>query len=185
MDSSRVFVVTGPTAVGKGTVLRALMARYPQLWLSISATTRDPRPGEIEGVHYYFVSDEKFDELINAHQMLEWALVHGAHRYGTPRQPVLDAIGRGCVAILELDLAGSRQVRQSMPSATHIFIAPPSWEELVQRLQGRGTENSEEQHRRLQTAKKELAAQSEFDAVVVNETVDQAVTDLARVMHLA
>lgn len=184
-NSSRVFVITGPTAVGKGTVMGELLKRYSQLWFSISATTRPARPGEIDGVHYFFVSDQEFDALIESGGMLEWATVHGKHRYGTPRQPVLDALSEGKTAILEVDLAGARQVRQSMPEAHHIFIAPPSWDELVRRLQGRGTESAEEQERRLQTARVELAAQDEFDEVVVNTTVAEAADELARVMNLA
>ncbi|MCI5825293.1 MAG: guanylate kinase [Arcanobacterium sp.] len=185
MSNSRVFVITGPTAVGKGTVMKQLIARFPSVWLSISATTRDPRPGEINGVDYYFVSEQRFDQLVESRAMLEWALVHGLHRYGTPREPVEQAVRQGKTVVLELDLAGARQVRVSMPEAVHIFIAPPSWEELVHRLVGRGTESAAEQARRLATARVELAAESEFDTVVVNNTVDQTVSDLAHAMQLA
>lgn len=185
MSNSRVFVITGPTAVGKGTVMKQLIARFPSVWLSISATTRDPRPGEINGVDYYFVSEQRFDQLVESGAMLEWALVHGLHRYGTPREPVEQAVRQGKTVVLELDLAGARQVRVSMPEAVHIFIAPPSWEELVHRLVGRGTESAAEQARRLATARVELAAESEFDTVVVNNTVDQTVSDLAHAMQLA
>ena len=185
MRNTRLFVVTGPTAVGKGTVLAALREQYPQLWYSVSATTRSPRPGEVEGENYFFVSDEHFDQLLERGEMLEWALVHGGHRYGTPRGPVLEALAQGKTVLLELDLQGSRQVRETMPQATHIFIAPPSWEELVRRLKGRDTECEAEQERRLETARVELAAIGEFDVVVVNTTVAQATKELAAVMGLA
>lgn len=184
MKHSDIFVVTGPTAVGKGTIMAQLLARHSNLWFSISATTRTPRPGEIDGVHYYFVSNERFDELVACNEMLEWAIVHGTNRYGTPRQPVLDAISQGKKAILEVDLEGARQVRQTLPEATFIFIAPPSWEELVRRLEGRGTENPQEQARRLETARTELAAQNEFDAVVINDTVADATKALEALMGL-
>ncbi|MDD7465848.1 MAG: guanylate kinase [Actinomycetaceae bacterium] len=185
MGSSHVFVLTGPTAVGKGTVIKQLTARFPDVWLSISATTRPPRAGEIDGVDYYFVSEQKFDELVRSGAMLEWARVHGRHRYGTLRTAVERALEQGKTVLLELDLAGSRQVRQSMPEAVHIFLAPPSWDELVGRLVGRGTEDASEQARRLETARVELAAENEFDMVVVNTTVEQAVIDIAHAMQLA
>ena len=183
--TGRAYVVCGPTAVGKGTVLNELRRRYSgELWYSVSATTRSPRPGEIDGTDYYFVSEARFDSLVASGGMLEWAIVHGKHRYGTPREPVAAALASGKIVILELDLAGSRQVRSSLPEATHIFIAPPSWEELERRLIQRGTEGEAEQARRLETAKTELAAQSEFDAVVVNCEVSKAVSELAQIMGL-
>lgn len=176
------FVLTGPTAVGKGTVIAELKKVMPDLWFSISATTRDPRPGEVDGVNYYFVTHERFDELVQNNEMLEWALVHGLNKYGTPRGPVEKAMADGFTVLLEVDLAGARQIRESMPEATQIFLAPPSWEELEARLKGRGTESAAEQQRRLETAKVELAAESEFDEVVVNETVAQATEDLLKIM---
>lgn len=166
-------------------MIRELCARYPQVWLSVSATTRAPRPGEVEGESYFFVTEAEFDQLVATGDMLEWATVHGQHRYGTPRPAVLEAIAAGKTVLLELDLAGSRQVRQSMPEAVHIFLAPPSFAELVKRLQGRGTEDAAEQERRLETARVELAAMPEFDAVVVNSTVAQATNELAHAMQLA
>lgn len=183
MDKPRAYVISGPTAVGKGTVLRELFAQAPECWYSVSATTRAPRPGEVDGESYFFVSDAEFDDLVESGQMLEWALVHGIHRYGTPRQPVLDALNLGKTVVLELDLAGARQVRESMPEATQIFIAPPSWEDLLERLRGRGTESAEEQERRLQTARVELAAEPEFDHVVVNTTVAQATDELLQIIR--
>ena len=179
-----VTVLAGPTAVGKGTVSQYIRHHYPQVWLSVSATTRPPRPGELDGVHYSFVSHEQFDQLIDQGKMLEWAEVHGLNKYGTRRDTVESAIEQGQHVLLEIDLQGARQVRQTMPEATFVFLAPPSWEELVRRLIGRGTESATEQHRRLETAKLELAAEPEFDAVIVNDTVGQAAAKLVDVMQL-
>jgi guanylate kinase len=170
--------------VGKGTVVSQLAADYPEIFVSVSATTRAPRPGEIHGHHYLFVSDAEFDELIAQDALLEWALVHGRARYGTPRAPVLAALAAGRQALLEIDLQGARQVRVRCPNARFVFLAPPSWEELVRRLEGRGTESSIERERRLLTAREELAAQVEFDHVVVNREVGQAVQDLVALLEL-
>ena len=177
-----VTVLAGPTAVGKGTVSAAIRARYPQIWLSVSATTRAPRPGEIDGVHYSFVSEPEFSSLIENGQMLEWAVVHGRNKYGTPRGPVEAKVAEGRPVLLEIDLAGARQVRESMPEARFVFLAPPDWDTLVDRLVGRGTEDAEERERRLATAKIELAAESEFDVTIVNDTVDRAADELARLL---
>jgi guanylate kinase len=160
------------------------MERAKGCWLSVSATTRPPRPGEIDGVHYHFVTDKQFDDLVRSGQMLEWAVVHGKHRYGTPRRPVMDALKRGLIPVLELDLAGARQIRASMPSAVQIFLAPPSWEELEHRLRGRGTETEEQIQRRLETARTELAAESEFDYVVVNDEVARATAQILHIMGI-
>ena len=181
---ARLTVLAGPTAVGKGTVVTELRKRHPALFVSVSATTRQPRPGEADGVHYHFVSDEDFDALVAGGQMLEWALVHGTHRYGTPRGPVQDRLDAGYPALLEIDLAGARQVRQAMPEARLVFLAPPNWEELVRRLIGRGTEDAQEQERRLATARTELEAAGEFDHVVINDTVASATAQLERLMGL-
>ena len=181
---ARLTVLAGPTAVGKGTVVTELSRRHPDLFISVSATTRQPRPGEADGVHYHFVSDEDFDSLVASGQMLEWALVHGKYRYGTPRGPVQDRLDAGCPALLEIDLAGARQVRRAMPEARLVFLAPPSWEELVRRLVGRGTEDAGEQERRLATARTELDAAGEFDHVVVNDTVASATAELERLTGL-
>lgn len=182
--ASRVTVVSGPTAVGKGTVVAALLRCHPEVWLSVSATTRPQRPGEIDGVHYHFVSAEEFDELEASNGLLEWAVVHGTHRYGTPRAPVVAALAEGKCVLLEIDLQGARQVRRSLPDAQFVFIAPPSWEELVRRLITRGTESIEQRQRRLETARQELNAQAEFDHVVVNSDVEQAVCELVRLLGL-
>jgi guanylate kinase len=181
---ARLTVLAGPTAVGKGTVSADVRDRYPQVWLSVSATTRPPRPGEVHGVHYLFVSPEEFDRMVAAGQMLEWAVVHGRNRYGTPRGPVEEHLAAGVPTLLEIDLQGARQVRESMPDAQFVFLAPPSFEELVRRLVGRGTEDAEERERRLATARVELAAEAEFDVTIVNDDVHRATDELVSYMGL-
>jgi guanylate kinase len=181
---ARLTVLAGPTAVGKGTVSADIRARYPEVWLSVSATTRGPRPGEVDGVHYLFVGPERFADMVAGHQLLEWAVVHGRNSYGTPRRAVEEKLAEGVPALLEIDLQGARQVRATMPEARFVFLAPPSWDELVRRLVGRGTEDEEERERRLATARVELAAASEFDHVVVNDEVHHATDELVRIMGL-
>lgn len=176
--AGRLVVLAGPTAVGKGTVAAFVRQHHPEIWISVSATTRKPRPGEVHGRHYWFVSDEEFDELIENDQLLEWAVVHKRARYGTPRKPVEEALAAGRPALLEIDLQGARQVRRTMPEALFVFLAPPSWEELVRRLVGRGTETPDERERRLETAREELAAEGEFDVTVVNTEVHAAGEEL-------
>ncbi|GAA0984841.1 Guanylate kinase [Nocardioides aquaticus] len=179
---SRLVVLAGPTAVGKGTVAAAVRERHPEVWISISATTRAPRPGERHGEHYWFVTPEEFDAMIARGDLLEWAVVHGTHRYGTPRGPVEDALAAGRSALLEIDLQGARQVRRTMAEALFVFLKPPSWEELVRRLVGRGTETEAERERRLATARDELAAESEFDVTVVNREIHAAADELVALM---
>ncbi|HET9658501.1 MAG TPA: guanylate kinase [Kineosporiaceae bacterium] len=181
----RLTVLAGPTAVGKGTVSADIRERYPEVWLSVSATTRPARPGEIHGIHYLFVSEAQFDAMIAAGEFLEWAVVHGRHRYGTPRRQVLEALAADKPALLEIDLQGARQVRETMPEALFVFLAPPSFEELVRRLVGRGTETEEERERRLATAHRELAAEPEFDVTIVNEDVRTATDQLVQCMGLS
>lgn len=181
---SRLVVLAGPTAVGKGTVSTYIREHYPDVLLSVSATTRDPRPGEVDGVNYYFVSDAEFDRMIEGGQLLEWAVVHNAHRYGTPRGPIDEALSHGRSVLLEIDLQGARSVREAMPEARLIFLLPPTWEELVRRLIGRGTEDSAEQQRRLATAKVELAAQDEFDYRVINSNVADAAREVVDLMQI-
>ncbi|MEX0151562.1 guanylate kinase [Microbacterium sp. LMI1-1-1.1] len=175
---SRLVVLAGPTAVGKGTVAAHIKEHHPEIHLSVSATTRAPRPGEVEGEHYYFVDDAEFDRLIATGALLEYATVHNHHRYGTPRGPIEKVLAEGGTALLEIDLQGARQVRAADPRATLVFLLPPSWDELVQRLVGRGTEDAEERARRLRTARVELAAQNEFDYRVVNEDVASAAAEV-------
>jgi guanylate kinase len=181
----RLTVLAGPTAVGKGTIAAEVRRRYPEVWLSVSATTRAPRPGEVDGVHYRFVDDAEFDRLVEQGELLEWAVVHGSARYGTPRAPVEQALAEGRAALLEIDLQGARQVRRSMPDALFVFLRPPSWDELVRRLVGRGTENEQQRTRRLATARAEMAAEREFDVAVVNDDVRRATDELVSWMGLA
>jgi len=181
---SRLVVLAGPTAVGKGSVAAAVRERHPDVWISVSATTRPPRPGEQEGVHYYFVSDDEFDAMVERDDLLEWAVVHKAARYGTPRGPVEEALAAGRLALLEIDLQGARQVRSTMPDALFVFLKPPSWDELVRRLVGRGTETESERSRRLETAQEELAAEREFDVTVVNHEIHAAADELVALMML-
>ena len=179
---SRLVVLAGPTAVGKGAVSSYIREHYPEVLLSISATTRPPRVGEIDGRHYYFVTDEQFDEMIERGDFLEWATVHNAYRYGTPRPPIEAALAQGRSVLLEIDLQGARAVRKAMPEALLVFLLPPSWEELVRRLVGRGTEDAVEQARRLATARVELDAQDEFDVKVVNREVGQAAREVVELL---
>lgn len=182
----RLIVLTGPTAVGKGTVEAALLAKHPEVWVSVSATTREPRPGEVNGVNYWFMSEAEFVRKEQEGKFLETAVVHGMAHYGTPLQPVLDHLAANTPTILEIDLQGARRVKQKASQmgldVVYVFIAPPSYEELVRRLIGRGTENEEQRAKRLETAKVELAAEPEFDVVIVNNTVDQAAEDLWKVI---
>ncbi|HEU0257176.1 MAG TPA: guanylate kinase [Microbacteriaceae bacterium] len=182
IDPSRLVVLAGPTAVGKGTVASYIHEHYPDVLLSVSATTRAPRPGERDGVDYFFVDDARFDRMIEAGEFLEWATVHNSHRYGTPRGPVEAALAAGRSVLLEIDLHGARSVRRAMPGATLVFLAPPSWKELVRRLVGRGTEGEAERARRLATARVELAAKDEFDHRVVNDSVPAAAAEVVKLM---
>ena len=179
---ARLTVLAGPTAVGKGTVAAYVRTHHPDVWISVSATTRSPRPGEEHGTHYWFVDDAEFDRMVAAGELLEWAVVHGRARYGTPRGPVDAALAAGRPALLEIDLQGARQVRATMPQARFVFLRPPSWEELVRRLVGRGTESAEERERRLATARLELAAEAEFDTTIVNDDVGRAAQELVTLM---
>lgn len=176
-------MLAGPTAVGKGTVAAEVRRSHPDVWISVSATTRKARPGEIHGVHYLFVDDAEFDRMVAAGELLEWAVVHKRARYGTPRKPVLDTLAAGRPALLEIDLQGARQVRETMPEAQFVFLAPPSWDELVRRLVGRGTEDAEERERRLDSARVELAAEKEFDVTIVNASVRDAADQLVKLVR--
>ncbi|MFE9364283.1 guanylate kinase [Streptomyces sp. NPDC006978] len=177
----RLTVLSGPSGVGKSTVVAHMRKVHPEVWLSVSATTRKPRPGERNGVHYFFVDNEEFDKLIANGELLEWAEFAG-NRYGTPRQAVLDRLEAGEPVLLEIDLQGARLVRQSMPEAQLVFLAPPGWDELVRRLTGRGTESQEVIERRLAAAKVELAAEAEFDTTLVNTSVEDVARELLTLM---
>ncbi|MCL2653071.1 MAG: guanylate kinase [Propionibacteriaceae bacterium] len=163
--------------------MAGLRRRYPAVLLSVSATTRPPRVGEVDGVSYHFVTDDQFDTLVASDGLLEWAEYAGT-RYGTPRQPVLDALAKGETMLLEIDLVGARQIRASFPDALQVFIAPPSWQELERRLRDRGAENETQMADRLARAKDELAAEGEFDAVIINDDVDEAVDKLVELLGL-
>ena len=179
----RVLVLSGPSAVGKSTVVRRLREQVPGLHFSVSATTRAPRPGEVEGVDYHFVSPERFQQLIDEGAMLEWADIHGGlQRSGTLAEPVARAADAGQPVLIEVDLAGARAVKTALPEAVTVFLAPPSWAELEQRLVGRGTETPEVMARRLATAEAELAAQGEFDVVVVNNQLESACAELVSLL---
>ncbi|MEU8552140.1 guanylate kinase [Streptomyces roseoverticillatus] len=178
----RLTVLSGPSGVGKSTVVAHMRKAHPEVWLSVSCTTRKPRPGEQEGVQYFFVDDEQFDKLIANGELLEWAEFAG-NRYGTPRQAVLDRLEAGEPVLLEIDLQGARQVRETMPEAQLVFLAPPGWDELVRRLTGRGTESPEVIERRLAAAKVELAAESEFDVTLVNTSVEDVARELLALLR--
>ena len=167
--------------MGKGTVVIGLRKRRPDIWLSVSVTTRSPRPGEVDGREYYFVSDAVFDRMVEDGELLEWAAFAG-HRYGTPREPVARCVAAGVPALLEIDIEGARQVRHAVPDALLVFLAPPTWDELVRRLSGRGTEPPEVIARRLEVAASEIEAGKEFDITLVNTSVEDVSGQLVALM---
>ncbi|MGQ0630563.1 MAG: guanylate kinase [Sporichthyaceae bacterium] len=173
----RLLVLSGPSGVGKSTMLNHLRSAEPDLWLSVSVTTRFPRPGETHGVHYYFTDRAEFEAMVAAGDLLEWAEFAG-NLYGTPKLPVLDRLAQGEPVLLELELKGARQVKEAMPEALLVFLAPPSWDELVRRLTGRGTEAADVIEARLVVAREELAAEAEFDITLVNTSVQDVVAEL-------
>ena len=180
----QLVVLAGPSAVGKSTVVGGLRSAVPDLYFSVSMTTRAPRPGEVDGKDYFFVTPEHFQGRIDRGEMLEWADIHGGlQRSGTPAGPVQEAMEAGRPVLVEVDLAGARNIKRLLPEARTVFLAPPSWDVLVQRLTGRGTETPEVIERRLTTARKELDAQGEFDTVVVNDDVDAAVAIIAGILQ--
>ncbi|MBE0417379.1 MAG: guanylate kinase [Coriobacteriia bacterium] len=180
--SGEVFIVSGPSGAGKGTLVQSLLQRLPGLWLSVSATTRAPRSGEREGVHYVFLTAEEFERIISEDGFLEWAEVHG-NRYGTPRSAVEERTRAGQTVILEIDPQGAEQVKRSMPSAVLVFIAPPSFSELRRRLERRGSETPEQIERRLHRAVAELKIADTYDYVVINDDVARATDELACIIE--
>jgi guanylate kinase len=181
---AKVFVITGPSGVGKGTLIRGLLAEVPELQLSVSATTRTPRPGERDGVDYHFLSQDEFADRVAAGEFLEHASYSG-QRYGTLRSEVERQLGDGRPVVLEIEVQGARQIRAAMPEAVAVFIAPPSREALRARLVGRGTDTPEEVQKRMQTAERELEAQPEFSHVVVNDRLEEATAQLAGIVRAA
>lgn len=177
METGKLIVFTGPSGVGKGTLLRKLLTQHPELVLSISVTTRSPRPGEINGTDYYFVSVEKFQQMVADEELLEWAEFAGNY-YGTPRLQVEDLISQGKWVILEIELEGARQIRRTFPKALRLFILPPSLWELEQRIRGRGTETEEAITKRLRRAQEEINAANEFDIQIVNDDLEKALESL-------
>ena len=175
-------MLSGPSGVGKSTVVTELNRTCPQIWISVSVTTRHPRPGEVDGREYHFVDDDEFDRLVASGALLEWARFAG-NRYGTPREPLNEKLEAGVTCLLEIDVAGARQVKHAEPDARLVFLAPPSWDELVRRLTGRGTESSEVIERRLAVAKDELAAQGEFDVTLVNTSVEDVCRQMVTLIN--
>ena len=182
MSVGKLYIVSGPSGAGKGTLVRAILDRVPDIWLSVSATTRSPRPGEEEGRHYLFLSAEDFDDLVEDDGLLEWADVHG-NRYGTPRAPVEKAIAQGKRAVLEIDPQGAFQVKERLPGSVLIFITPPSFTDLKDRLEGRGSETESEIERRLGDAHSEMKFAKTYDFVVINDDVRRAADELAAIIE--
>nr|AUG32752.1 Guanylate kinase [Paulinella longichromatophora] len=181
---SRLTTLTGPSGVGKGTLIKNLVERHPSIWLSVSATTRLPRKGEINGKDYLFLTDEKFNNNIKAKKLLEWAKFSG-NFYGTPKEPVVMQLGLGRPVLLEIELEGARQIRDSLPTSFQIFIAPPSFEELELRIRSRKTESEASINKRLSQAKVEIESRNEFDAVLINRSLDDTLHQLERLMGVS
>lgn len=181
MAAGLLLVVSGPSGAGKGTVCRELLRRLPRLWYSVSATTRPPRPGERDGVDYYFISEEEFRRLREADALLEWAQVYGDY-YGTPRAPVVERLAQGQDVLLEIDVQGARQVKARLPEAVTVFLLPPSYGELARRLAGRGTEDAAQMRRRLELASFEIERAKEYDYLVVNEEIAQATAKIEAII---
>jgi guanylate kinase len=183
--SGKLVVMAGPSAVGKGTLASYIVKNFPGFVLSVSATTRTPRAGEIDGVSYLFLSGEQFMQKVDSGLMLEWATVHGNHSYGTPREPVEVAISHGLNVILEIDVQGAFQVKKALPQAILVFVNPPSFSELRARLDNRGTESEDEKQIRLETAKSELSQAEKFDYSVVNDEVARCAQEVVDLVHSA
>ena len=181
MRKGNLFIISGPSGAGKGTLVKAIAPLVSDIWVSVSVTTRAPRPGEVEGRHYHFISVEEFSALAENGGLLEWAEVHG-NRYGTPRAAVEDMIAQGRQVILEIDPQGAFQVKRLVPESILIFIMPPSFDELQRRLVGRGSETEAQVETRLETARRELELVGEYDSVVLNEDVSRAAAELVAVI---
>jgi len=179
-----LLVVAGPSGVGKGTMISGLLERHPRVQWSVSCTTRDPRPGEVDGRDYHFVSPAEFERMIAAGELLEWAIVHGTHAYGTPRVPVEEALAAGQDMVLEIDYQGARSIRQALPEAVLVFVAPPSTEALLARLEGRNTEEPEAVLRRLRSARTEFRHMGIFHFLIVNDDLGAAI-DALEAVYLA
>ncbi len=177
----RLFILSGPSGCGKSTVLREVFQRRDRLYFSVSATTREPRPGERDGIDYYFLTREVFDQMVRDGELLEHA-EYVRNCYGTPARPIMDKLEEGIDVVLDIDVQGARQVKAKLPEAVSVFISPPSLAELERRLRGRSTESEDKITQRLQTAAKELSAQSEYDFVIVNDQVDRAADELLSIM---
>lgn len=175
--TTHLVVLSGPSGVGKSSVIKAALKEIPQTWLSVSATTREPRPGEVHGVNYFYVSNDEFDQMISDGNLLEWAEFAG-NRYGTPRGPVEERLSADIPVLLEIEVQGAKQVRKSMPEAVLVFLTPPSWDDLESRLEGRGTETPQQVAIRLATAQEELDSADFFDYVITNDDVARAATEL-------
>lgn len=183
MASGQLIVITGPSGVGKGTLVQSLLNRHEQLTLSISATTRSPRAGETNGQDYFFLSRQDFEAMIEAGEFLEWAEYAGNY-YGTPRQAVEDKLQQGEQVVLEIEVVGARKIQQSFPEATRIFILPPSLPVLEQRLQQRGKDSPDMIAQRLDHAKKEIAAVEEFDYAIINDDLNRALSELEQIIFV-
>lgn len=177
--TAHLVVLAGPSGVGKSSVISQALTQAPETWLSVSATTRAPRPGEVDGVNYFYVSDAIFDEMISNNQLLEWASFAG-NRYGTPRKPVEEKLAQGIPVLLEIELQGAMQIREAMPQAVLVFLEPPTWADLEARLAGRGTESQTQVQARLDAALKELESKGFFDHVIVNDEVNRAAGELVQ-----
>ena len=178
----KLIIITGPSGVGKGTVIKGLLERNKDIWLSISATTRNPRMGEKDGENYYFISDERFKDMIDKKEFLEWAQFAGNY-YGTPLSTVKEKIEKGFVVLLEIEVEGAKQIKEKFPEALSIFLLPPSKAELEKRIRNRGTEKEEAINRRLSRANHEIASSGEFDFVLTNHDVDETVKGVFKIIE--